>query len=140
MFTIEQYAGKWLDSEDWTDQRYANAQKLQEACERLMELAEDAGVVFETNPATGSIISGQTLGGFRPQSCAQGAKLSAHKQALAVDLYDPSGEIDSWCVANSYRGGALEQCGIYLEHPSKTIGWSHWSVQAPRSKNRIFMP
>ena len=140
MFTLEEYAGVHEDSKDWNAERQSNAVRLIQCCEELMERAEEAGVVFHINPATGSIISGQTMGGFRPQNCPIGAPHSSHKEGLAVDLYDPHGEIDAWCVANAYRGGYLPMFGIYLEHPSKTLGWSHWTIRAPKSGNRIFLP
>ena len=140
MFTLAQYAGRHSGSPSWNAARKANAERLQKACARLMEIALEAGVVFPINPATDSIISGTIFGGFRPQSCAIGASNSAHKEGLAVDLYDPRGEIDAWCVANSAMGDALESCGIYLEHPAHTLGWSHWTIRPPKSKNRIFIP
>ena len=140
MFTLRQYVGRHVGSPDWNEERKANAKRLVKACAELMEIAEEAGVEFKINPATESLISGTLFGGFRPQSCPIGAPTSAHKEGLAVDLYDPNGKIDAWCVANSAVGDALETCGIYLEHPSHTIGWSHWSIRAPRSKNRIFIP
>lgn len=43
-------------------------------------------------------------------------------------------------MKNAAPGEALEQCGIFIENPNKTIGWSHWTVRAPGSGNRVFMP
>ena len=140
MITVQQYAGKFVESESWTPERKANAEKLLGKVAELMELAKADGVRFPVNPKTGSIISGSGLGGFRPQDCKVGAPKSAHKQGLAVDIYDPTGKIDAWCMENIGYGQALPEVGIYLEHPCKTIGWSHWSIQAPRSGNRVFMP
>ena len=140
MFTLAQYVGKHAGSSDWNEERKGNATRLVTACTALMAIAEEAGVKFKINPATGSLISGTLFGGFRPQSCSIGAPTSAHKAGLAVDLYDPNGKIDSWCVANSAMGDALEACGIYLEHPAHTLGWSHWTIRPPKSKNRIFIP
>ena len=137
MITLQQYVGIHAQSEDWNDERKENASKLLMACSRLEALARGDGVKFPENPATGSGISGQTFGGFRPQSCTQGAAKSSHKAALAVDRYDPQGSIDDWCMANLDR---LETCGIYIEHPSATPGWSHWTIKAPKSGNRVFYP
>ena len=98
-------------------------------------------VKMPTNIKTKSQISGDKLGGFRPKGNGIGAgDGSSHCEALGVDRYDPSSSIDDWCMANSGKGGKLEQCGIYLEHPSKTEGWSHWTIRPPASGKRVFMP
>lgn len=137
MITIEQYVGVHSDSPDWTKQRQENAEKLLEACANLEEEAVADGVEFPINPSTLSGVSGKTYGGFRPQNCPQGAPNSSHKEGMAVDRYDPKGEIDAWCMANQDR---LEAHGIYIEDPSATIGWSHWTTRAPRSGRRVFYP
>ena len=137
MISLDDYVGVHKDSPDWTEARRINATELLSACDRLERLAVADGVVFKTNPKTGTEVSGETLGGFRPQSCKIGAPHSAHKEGFAVDRYDPDGAIDSWCMVNQDK---LQLCGIYLEHPTKTIGWSHWTIRRPRSGNRVFMP
>ena len=137
MITMEQYVGQYDSPPDWTAARQLNAAELLVACWELEKLAIADGIEFPDNPATGSGVSGETYGGFRPQSCRIGAPHSAHKEGFAVDRYDPKGLIDSWCMANQAK---LAACGIYLEHPSKTIGWSHWTTRAPLSRNRVFMP
>ena len=140
MVTIEAYFGKFLDHPDVTQTHKAAAGCLLAACAQLEAFAKQDGVGFPTNPFTKSGVSGSLYGGFRPQDCKIGAAKSSHKDAKAIDLYDPLGHIDQWCFANSERGGRLEQCGIYLEHPSKTHGWSHWTIKPPGSKNRVFFP
>lgn len=137
MITIEQYFGKWIDHPDATPERKENAGRLLVAVEKLEQLAIEDGIVFPDNPATGSGVSGQTYGGFRPQDCPQGAPHSSHKEGLAVDRYDPDNKIDDWCMANL---GRLEQCGIYIEHPDSTPHWSHWTIKAPGSGHRVFYP
>jgi len=137
MITIKQYVGPHADSKDWTAARQLNATELLLACERLEKLAVADGIEFPINPHTGSGVSGDTLGGFRPKSCPIGAPNSAHKEGFAVDRYDPHNLIDAWCMANLDK---LAACGIYLEHPAKTNAWSHWTTRAPLSKNRVFMP
>lgn len=137
MITMKQYAGVHEHSPDWNAARQLNAANLLVACWQLEQLAIADGVVFPDNPKTGSGVSGDALGGFRPQSCSIGAANSAHKEGLAVDRYDPHNLIDAWCMANLDK---LAACGIYLEHPSKTDTWSHWTIRAPKSKNRVFMP
>lgn len=138
MITVEQYAGQWLGRDDFDAQKKSNAQeKLLPAVNKLIAIAIEDGVEFKTNHVTKSQISGQALGGFRPLSCQIGAPKSNHKQGLAVDIYDPDGEIDKWCIKNLNK---LEECGIWLEHPSATKGWSHWQCVPVKSGNRVFMP
>lgn len=138
MITLKQYAGQWFGKDDFDKTKQASADfNLLPAVNSLMKIAEADGVEFKTNPATKSQISGQSLGGFRPLSCPVGAPKSNHKQGLAVDLYDPDGLIDDWCMKNLDK---LEECGIWLEHPSATNGWSHWQCVPVRSGKRVFMP
>lgn len=137
MITIAQYFGRWFNHPDATPERKANAAKLLKACSTLEALAVLDGVKFYDNPTTECRQAGEEYGGFRPQSCPIGAPRSAHKEGLAVDLFDPKNEIDAWCMANLDK---LEQCGIYIEHPDATPTWSHWTTRAPGSGNRVFHP
>jgi hypothetical protein len=138
MITLDEYVGPWAASPDLTPERRANAHALLlPATWALEKVMREAGIVFRDNPSTGSGISGKTLGGFRPQDCTIGAARSNHKEGLAVDRYDPAGEIDAWCLNNL---DALARCGIWIEAPAKTIGWSHWQCVPPRSGNRVFLP
>lgn len=137
MITLNQYVGPHRDSADWTPAREQNATRLLAACCNLEVEMARGGVSFPDNPNTKSGVSGQTFGGFRPQNCSQGAPNSSHKEGLAVDRYDPRGEIDVWCMAHLDR---LAHHGIYIEHASATPGWSHWTIRAPKSGNRAFYP
>ena len=140
IITIEDYFGPWKDHPDATEERKQNARLLLHACSALQYFAERDGVEFLDNPHTGNNVSGKTYGGFRPQDCPQGAPASSHKQGQGVDRYDPEGLIDAWCIKNSEVGGLLETCGIYIEAPGSTPGWSHWTTRRPRSGNRVFRP
>jgi len=137
MITLDQYAGPWSDHIDFDAQRRANAEDLLIKVEALMEFAKADGIEFLIDPDTGSHVGGEIYGGFRPQSCPIGAPNSKHKQGQAVDIYDPDGKVDAWCMANLDR---LRQCGIYLEHPDFTKRWSHWQSVAPGSGTRVFKP
>lgn len=137
MFTLADYVGGHSGSKGWDDSAKSNANRLIFACTKLQELMEDNGIVFHLNPATNTTISGQTYGGFRPQDCPIGAANSAHKTGEAVDRYDHDGAIDRWLVAHP---DALVECGIYIEAPASTVGWSHWSIRAPHSGKHIFQP
>jgi hypothetical protein len=137
MITLEEYIGPHAQSPDWTPVRENYAVALLVCCADLEAEMIDDGVEFPDNPATGSGVSGQTFGGFRPQSCPQGAVNSSHKEGCGVDRYDPRGHIDTWCFKHQDR---LAAHGIYIEAPVSTPGWSHWTTRAPRSGNRVFMP
>ena len=137
MITIEQYFGPYIGHADVTVTRKANAVQLLVACGKLEEIMRLDGVTFRDSPTTHSGVSGEGNGGFRPQDCPIGAARSSHKEGLAVDRYDPDGNIDLWCMNHQQ---VLAECGIYIEHPSKTLHWSHWTIKAPGSGNRVFMP
>ena len=107
--TLAQYVGPWAKHPDLTPKRRDNAAHLLLAVARLEAHAVADGVTFHVNPKTGSGVSGSQYGGFRPQSCTQGSSKSAHKEGLAVDRFDPIGEIDAWCLQNL---DVLELCGI----------------------------
>ena len=137
MITIDQYVGTWADSDDWTAERQANATVLLNKCSDLEEEMVADGVVFPDNPKTGSGVSGEVYGGFRPQSCPIGKTNSHHKEGRAVDRFDPDGRIDMWCMANQ---PALRAHGICIEHPDTTPTWSHWQSVPPASGKTVFYP
>lgn len=144
MISVNEYFGRWVH--DAPDEHLKNARNLLEAVGKLIGYLIGQGITFPYNPNTHTLISGRQYGGYRPQSCPEGAPQSAHKQALAVDLYDPQGDIDDYLLADyessqdAGKPSILERYGIYIEHPSKTISWSHWSIRAPKSGNRVFYP
>lgn len=137
MITLDQYFGKWKGCEDVTEERRQNAILLLHACSAVEYFAIRDGIEFHDNPHTGSNVSGQTYGGFRPQDCPQGAPGSSHKNGEGVDRYDPEDKVDEWCMKNLK---VLADCGIYIEHPSATPGWSHWTIRRPKSGKRAFYP
>lgn len=142
MISKAQYIGVHVNSSDLTPARLANIDKLLRAVNRLMMEGVKCGVIFPTNKATKSQVSGETFGGFRPQSCKIGAPHSAHKDGLAVDIYDPLGAIDTWVMQSKEAKAIFENplVDMYFEHPSATVGWSHWSIKRPPSGNRFFYP
>lgn len=140
MISIADYFGKYgKDHKDVTPTRYANALKLLTKVNSLMAIAMTNGVDFPENPKTRSQVSGDRNGGFRPQDCPIGAPNSAHKNCMAVDIYDPEGDIDSWL--NTPEGKrAAEDLDMYFEVASVTHGWSHWSILRPGSGRHFFYP
>lgn len=138
MLTFEDIVGPHAECDDLTAEREDNIRDmLLPACWALERLARADGIDFPINPCTGTSISGQTFGGFRPQSCAIGAPRSNHKLGWALDRYDPGNKIDAWCAANLDK---LAECGVWIEHPTATLGWSHWQCVPPRSGSRMFRP
>lgn len=136
--TPDDVIGPWDDSKDLTSERLENIRmRLIPAVNALEARMLADGFVFPVNPLTKTGVSGQTFGGFRPQECPCGAAKSNHKIGLAVDRYDPQGGIDAWCMKNL---PILAECGIWLEHPDSTKGWSHWQCVPPKSGRRVFMP
>jgi len=65
------------------------------------------------------------------------SKRSKHMLCLAVDLGDDDNSLDTWCMTNLR---ALEEIGLWLEHPSATPRWCHVQTVPPRSGNRVFHP
>ena len=133
MISLAEYVGPHEDSPDWTPERKAAAFTMLERVNALLADAEAHGVELEDNPKTGSLVSGTTFGGFRPQDCPQGAPGSAHKQGQAVDVYDPAGALDRWI-----SDLILEKYDLYREHPADTNGWCHLGTRAPGSGRRTF--
>ena len=142
MISLAQYLGIHAKSKDLTPARLANADRLLKAVNRLMMEGVKCGIVFPINKATKSQISGEIYGGFRTQDCTIGAPHSAHKECLAVDIFDHTGAIDTWLMESKEAKEVYEHplVNMYFEHPSATIGWSHWSIKAPPSGKRFFYP
>ena len=106
---------------------------------RVQLLLDHLGIVPPTCPNTGSQISGSKGGagdgGFRLSTSTTGSGRSSHKEAKAVDLYDPLGDLD-----DALDDDALEQFGLYREAPNSTPGWCHLTTRAPGSGRRTFNP
>ena len=101
----------------------------------LYEYQADTGQELPINIHTQSLISGLTEGGFRLPECVQGAPNSSHKEAKAVDIYDPKDDIDVWITDE-----ILTRYDLYREAPIDTMGWTHLSTRAPHSGKRTFFP
>lgn len=135
MITIDQYFGRWNSDADATVERRRNAEAMLKKVNPALAAAEADGVKLQINRNTKSQISGNTYGGFRPQSCPQGAPHSSHKEGRGVDVYDPDGELDEWLDDEK-----LEGFGLYREAPESTPGWCHLTDRAPPSGHRTFKP
>src|SRR3990167_1686589 len=113
----------------------------------LLAEAERAGVALAVCPNTGTWISGSKGGagdgGFRLLTSTTGSARSSHKEAKAVDVYDPGGRLDDWL--DDFEVGVgdntkLAEHGLYREAPNATNGWCHLTTRAPGSGRRTFNP
>ena len=99
------------------------------------------GIVPYVDPDTGSQISGSKGGagdgGFRLPDSTTGVQSSAHKEAKAVDVYDPDNLLDKAIDKNDQ---GLVIYDLYREHPDATPGWCHLSTRPPGSKRRTYRP
>lgn len=135
MISPSDIIGPWQHSSDLTDERRENINDLVPAVNALLAKAKAAGISLPINPKTGTQVSGEQYGGFRPQTCPIGAPQSAHKVGMAVDLYDPANALDDWITDE-----VLTQCGLYREAPRATDTWCHLSTRRPPSGKRTFIP
>ncbi len=91
--------------------------------------------------ATGDTEQRHVTSGWRPAAVNAGipnaAPRSKHMTGQAIDLADPEGDLDDWCMDNQTH---LEQFGLWLEHPSATKGWCHLQIVPPKSGRRVFYP
>ena len=132
MITLAQYFG----SKPHTPEHEAAATELLDRVEKLcMTLAWD----WPIDPDTGTSISGSRGGagdgGFRLPTATTGAAMSSHKEAKAVDIFDPKNELDDLIT-----DALLTAYGLYREAPEKTPGWCHLTTRAPKSGKRTFTP
>lgn len=135
MITVADYFGQFLDHHDALDIYNQNADDLLDKINALLYAYERDGRKVPINPNTGTQISGTSFGGFRPQSCPQGAPDSSHKIGKGVDVYDPQGKLDAWL-----NDDILAAFGLYREHPDATDTWCHLTTRAPHSGHRTFFP
>lgn len=140
--TLQYFSGKPHEPE-----QDALAQHLLESVNELLEEAERAGIMSPLCPNTGTQISGSKGGagdgGFRLPTATTGSALSSHKEARAVDVYDPGGHLDDWLDDFEFGVGGntkLAEYELYREAPSATPGWLHLTTRAPKSKRRTFQP
>lgn len=139
MITLKQYfmGRDLIYRTSLTDELRANAQVTIDRVNALLEEALRGGVTLETHPVNHSLVSS----GWRPAAVnaktAGAAPKSKHMICKAIDVYDPDGDLDDWCMDNLSE---LEAIGLWMEHPSATKGWCHLQIEPPRSGKRVFYP
>lgn len=143
MIFMADYFGPWVGHKDATEQIKVDAYNFIEKVNALLDEAFANMIDLVDNPATGTLVSGNTYGGFRPQDCKQGAPNSSHKRGRGIDIYDPDDVLDNWITDK-----ILERHGLYREHPLTTkkgykgasSSWCHLTDRAPGSGRRTFHP
>jgi hypothetical protein len=65
------------------------------------------------------------------------APRSKHMTGQAIDISDPEGDLDDWCMEHQ---DVLQTIGLWLENPASTKGWCHVQVVPPKSGKRVFFP
>jgi hypothetical protein len=143
VITLEQYFSR----KPHTVEHSASATDLLRRVAALVKDAENDGFKRTIDSDTGSEISGSKGGsgdgGFRLHNAATGRLRSSHKEAMGVDVYDPTNALDNWL--NKFEDGKgnnamLAKHGLYREHSYATLSWCHLSTRAPKSGRRTFYP
>lgn len=133
--TQEDYFRAYAEHAALTEEIRINAAGLLTKVNALLEECIAQGWVPRVNPATGTLISGQDNGGWRPPECTIGAASSSHKQGRGVDVADADDSLDGLI-----DDALLERHGLYRESPDATRHWCHLTDRAPKSGRRTFLP
>ena len=64
---------------------------------------------------------------------------SSHLYGCAIDIADPDGKLAQWLLSIEGQRKLVE-CGLWMEDPKYTKGWTHLSSYMPKSGNRYFIP
>ena len=141
MITLRDY---WMGRDThyptyWSPDVRANGQRTVDLVNKLLERAALFGI-FPTRSDNGF---GFVRSGWRPPTVnlatPNAAPNSMHLTGEAVDLNDADGEFDDWLMgAEGQR--ALEEIGLWMEHPAFTKTWSHVQTRPPKSGRRVFYP
>ena len=107
---------------------------------KLLEMAKEAGVeLTKLHPENHSLVSS----GWRPPevnaATQHAAPNSKHMTGQAIDIYDPDNKLDLWLMTTAGQD-AIKAIGLWMEHPGKTLGWSHQQSIPPKSGNQVFYP
>ena len=129
MITLEEYFGP-------KSHTAAQADAADDLLARVNALILESGMRLAIDADTGTQISGvkggSGSGGFR-LAMEAGAPKSAHKEARAVDVFDPFGALDRWITDE-----VLEKHGLWREDPPYTPSWVH--LQTRPATRRTFEP
>lgn len=117
-----------------TDEMRANAKIVLEKAELFVQAYEES---------TGLKHSRAINSGWRPKQVNAATKgaapLSNHTKCMAIDIGDDDEQLDDFAMSTAGQK-ALEEIGLWLEHPASTPRWCHVQIVPPRSGNRVFHP
>jgi hypothetical protein len=131
--SIDEYFGRMSHITQPPEDVRTNAAELLERVNTLLAIAAVAGLPEAAEPHVNSGWRSAEYNARVPNA----APRSKHITGQAVDIADPEGALDNWCVTNLHE---LEAAGLWLEHPLATKGWCHLQSVAPRSGSRMFYP
>lgn len=135
MITASDYFRAYANHPAITDEISSNADTLIGRVNLFLDECQSLGWEPKINPSTGTYISGQDNGGWRPPECPIGAPSSSHKQGQGVDIADADGSLDALVTDE-----LLARHGLYREHPEATLTWCHLTTRPPKSGKRTFFP
>lgn len=119
-------------AKDLTDQIIGNAMKTIAKANLLIAMFREA---------TGDTDQRKVTSGWRPPAVnaatPNAAPKSRHMTGEAVDIADPEGDFDQWCLDNPQT---LIDIGLWQEDPGSTKGWIHVQCVPPKSGRRVFFP
>ena len=122
-----------------TDEHANNAVILLARVNALLAEYVSCGGVMVKDPDTGTYISGSKGGagdgGFGLSTTTTGKPGSAHKEGMAVDVYDAGEKLDEWISRD-----ILVRYGLFREAKQHTPNWTHLQTREPKSGNRSFNP
>lgn len=134
MITLADY---WMGR----DKQYA-AELTPEIVANAESTVERANLLLSKyKAATGDTEIRKVNSGWRPaavnSATPNAAVRSKHMTGQAVDLSDPEGDLDEWCLDHPE---VLEELGLWQEAPAATKGWMHCQIVPPKSGKRVFYP
>ena len=133
MITLEMYLMGRDKTHDCPEEVKRNAAELLEKVNRLLAMMD----VIQGIPPLQIVVSS----GWRPAEVnaqvSGAAKRSHHITGNAIDIHDPVGLLKDW-ICN--RLIPLDECDLYMEHPSATPTWLHLQQIPPKSGKRVFYP
>ena len=144
MITLPQYFGAKPHDEEHealADDLLTRVNSLIDEAVRVMAFTRN--VDLDTGTEISGSKGGAGDGGFRLSTATTGSGKSSHKEAKAVDVFDPRDHLDTWLDDFEHGNGdntKLEEYGLYREAPEATPGWTHLSTRAPGSGRRTFKP
>lgn len=134
MISLDDYLTHWqlhypqaaVPDDELTDEMRADAETtVDKAIELLDQFGEERGLTSGWRPREVNVL------------VPGAAQFSQHMLCRAIDIADPLGDLDEWCLDNYNRMVELE---LWQEHPASTKGWCHVQIVPPKSGNRVFYP